>query len=206
MDDSDSQASDEEQGVQAELPALTVTLTRVSNGSEAESTDDRQSESESGRRSTDGLQWMSREQDERRVIEVSSDGEQDLDEMQDGYIWQSENVRGQEPELVRGITALKRAGVATVDREIPSKRQREQEGSSSHEDLDYVDYQADQVCGGPIELLQSGLEIGVPERNSELQAVSQRLSPESRQEQENSTDEDELIMCVGSDEDNLGSD
>ena len=119
---------------------------------------------------------------------------------------ENENVRGQEPELIRGITALKRAGVATVDREIPSKRQREQEGSSSHEDLDYVDYQVDQVCDGPIELLRSGLEIGVPERNSEVQAVSQRLSPESRQEQENSTDEDELIMCVGSDEDNLGSD
>ena len=125
--------------------------------------------------------------------------------MQDEYGLQDENERDQRSELIRGITALKRAGVAVVDRDIPAKRQREQEMSPSHEVLDNVDYQVDQVCGGPNDLLQSDLDMEVPEENSELQAVSQRLGSESRQEQDVSTDEDELIMCVGSDEDNLGS-
>ena len=205
--DNDSQASENEQNVQVELPALpalTVTLTRVSDGSEAERADDEQSESDSERlqMSGDGLQHMSRE---RRVVELSSEEEHELNEMQDEYGLQDENERDQRSELIRGITALKRAGVAVVDRDIPAKRQREQEMSPSHEVLDNVDYQVDQVCGGPNDLLQSDLDMEVPEENSELQAVSQRLGSESRQEQDVSTDEDELIMCVGSDEDNLGS-
>ena len=77
--------------------------------------------------------------------------------------------------------------------------------SPPHEILDIVDYQVDQVGGGPNDLLQSDVGMEVPEENSELQAVSQRLGSESRQEQDVPTDEDELIICVGSDEDNLGS-
>ena len=199
--DNDSQASETEQNVQVELPALpalTVTLTRVSDGSEAERADD----SERLQMSGDGLQHMSRE---RRVVEVSSEEEQELNEMQDEYGLQDENERDQRSELIRGITALKRAGVAVVDRDIPAKRQREQEMSPSHEVLDNVDYQVDQVGGEPNDLLQSDLDMEVPEENSELQAVSQRLGSECRQEQDVSTDEDELIICVGSDEDNLGS-
>ena len=111
-----------------------------------------------------------------------------------------------EPELVGGITALKRSGVTAVDGGGgPSKRQRQEEGFSSCEDLEdsYVDYQVDQACGGPNDLLQGETEIGVPEGDSELQAVGQRMSHGNRQEQDSSTDENVLVLCVGSDEDDM---
>ena len=138
------------------------------------------------------------------MIELSSEDERELNEPQDDL--QDENELYQNSMVVRGITALKRAGVAVVDSDVPAKRQREQGVSPTHDMMDNVDYQVDQVAGGPYDQLQSEMSMDVPEENSELQAVSQRWSSESRQEQEVSTDEDELIMCVGSDEDNLGSD